>query len=78
MKSKLRTISWDSHHICSRKRDQVTVAKLLRSSEETTVGVVRLLPRHLLGSRCTYVSLSLHWDGGHAVSGKRTSIFDAT
>lgn len=78
MRPKLRTISWDSHQIRSRKRDQVTVAKLLRSSEEVTVGVVRLFPRHLLGSRCTYVNLSLHWDGDHPVSGKRTSIFDAT
>lgn len=78
MRPKLRTISWDSHQIRSRKRDQVTVAKLLRSSEEVTVGVVRQFPRHLLGSRCTYVNLSLHWDGDHPVSGKRTSIFDAT
>lgn len=78
MKPKLRTISQDSHHYVAGSRDQVTVAKLLRSSEEETVGAVRLFPRCLLGSRCTYVNFSLHWDGGHPVSGKRTSIFDAT
>lgn len=72
MKPKLRTISWDSYHICSRKWNQETVAKLVRSSEKATVGVARLFPRHLLGSRCTYVNLSIHWDGGHPVSGKRT------